>query len=391
MIPYLVVLLMILYGVIEFDIRGRRRNRSALYWGIMLYLALLSGLAYRLGGDGMSYVNEFAAYPPDEGFGWAALTGYQGRMPGWVFLNKFFRLLSPNFALFKLFHAFLLNILFFSGIRYLTKWRFSCVLFYFVLVYFDFNFQLLRQSIAVGFFLNAIPYLGRRKWKPYYLLCLIGLVFHESILVALVLPFFRNLKINKRLLVIFSAAVALIIVFSTAFAGKIVALAAALSQISPKIGYYAAGIQVGLSFSFITNVLLNVAIPVFFIHLFVKQGRNRWIYLLVLAYLLIYTMGLYIPILYRINQYFLLIFYAFYIEIFAYVGRWIRRVRFGSIRVKPGYAFILLCLCFLLFKARMYQLPYGDTGYPSYAQYYPYASIVFQKTDPLREALLSSL
>ena len=386
MIPYLLAFFMILYGVFEYDIRGRHEAEAIWYWGIMLYLAILSGFAYRLGGDGMEYMNEYSSYALNGGLGLGSFSKYPGRMPGWVLLSIVCKMLCNDYSFFKIVHALLLNILFFRGMRHLTKWRFSCVLFYFVLIYFDYNFQLLRQSLAVGFFLNAIPFFERRSWGRYYLICLIGLCFHESIAVAFLLPFVRNIKINEKTLFVFSFVILIIIGFSSFFTSRIVEIAAAITHLSPKISYYSSQIEIGLSFSFFLNIMLNVVIPTLFVSIFLKEGYSSSLFPFVLSYSLLYTIGLYIPIIYRINQYFLLCFYAFFIEIFAYVAKRVLTFRLGHIRFRPGYAFVIICLCFLLFKARVYRLPYGDTNYPVYVQYYPYRSIIFKKTDPLREA-----
>ena len=50
--------------------------------------------------------------------------------------------------------------------------------------------NLLRNSLAIGIFLLAIPYIEQRRPLQYYLLCLLALTFHISALVYLPLYFF---------------------------------------------------------------------------------------------------------------------------------------------------------------------------------------------------------
>ena len=265
----------------------------------------------------------------------------------------------------------------------------SSYLFYYVLLFPDINFQLLRQALAVGLFLNAIPYFKKNEWGKYYLVCALGLLFHESILITFFVPLVKLLKLNKKGLFIYVLVVVAFFLLSGTVVNAIFGALLSGSTVSSKVLHYAADVQIGLHFSFFLNVLLNGIIPLYFLFVFAKNGKRTTLMYLTLVYIFIYSVGLYIPILYRFNQYFILFFYSFFIEIFRYLARKVRRFRFGPIRFRPGYAFICLCLVLVLYKSRMYFLSYGDSSYPAYVQYYPYASVFTEKKDAAREALFA--
>lgn len=57
--------------------------------------------------------------------------------------------------------------------------------------------NLMRNVIALGIFLNAIPYMEQRKPLPYFGLCLLAIGFHFSALIYLPLYFFFHFRMNK--------------------------------------------------------------------------------------------------------------------------------------------------------------------------------------------------
>lgn len=57
--------------------------------------------------------------------------------------------------------------------------------------------NLLRNSIAILIFLNALDYLERRRPVPYFLLCLLALSFHWSSITYFPLYFFLHKQVNK--------------------------------------------------------------------------------------------------------------------------------------------------------------------------------------------------
>lgn len=56
--------------------------------------------------------------------------------------------------------------------------------------------DLMRNSIAICIFLNAIPYIQKRKIVPYISLCLLATTFHTSALAYIPLYFFLDKKLN---------------------------------------------------------------------------------------------------------------------------------------------------------------------------------------------------
>jgi len=99
--------------------------------------------------------------------------------------------------------------------RFARKYVDNVGLFYCLLVgmmHFDFLLSGLRQSMAISILLFAFEYLLKRKPLPYYALCIVAILFHNSALIFLLLYPLFSMKIlaqNRSLLsnlVLFAAA-----------------------------------------------------------------------------------------------------------------------------------------------------------------------------------------
>lgn len=391
---YLFILVLILYGIVKYDVTTCKEGKFELYIIIFTILIFISGFSYRLGGDGLHYLNEYNTYLTNDGFGWEALNKYDNRLPGWVLLTKICRAITTEYWLFKLVHAVIINILIAKTIKRYTSYIFLGLLMYYVLLYFDFNFQVLRQSLSVAIFLTSIPYFEENKWGKYYIINIIALLFHDATIFCLIFPFVKFLGYGKKALCFYLSIVLLFIIFSDNI--LIMALTSyTLDDSTAKLDFYAKKIELDVSFNFFYNLLLSLIIPYGFIYYFNKKRILDAIYpkqYMIIVYGVIYTIGLFVPILYRFNFFFILFFYLFYIDIFRYiVESFSRKFRFGKLKINFATCFIILTFLFTAIKARFYFSPYGETAYPTWVQYYPYSSIFFQNKDEKREEFFNRM
>lgn len=86
-------------------------------------------------------------------------------------------------------------------LRFLRRWEIENVAFVFML-FLTFNgvgimFNLMRNTISIMIFLNALEFIVKRKPLPYFLLCLLALSFHLSSILYVPLYFFLHRRINK--------------------------------------------------------------------------------------------------------------------------------------------------------------------------------------------------
>ena len=392
---YLIIFLLIFWGVVRYDIYQKKDKNDIFYRFLLFVLIIVSGLAYRMGGDCMNYISEYNLYPLNESFSLSNLTSYNGRQPGWVLLCKLCRLVTTDFSFFKIIHSIIYNTLIFVSIKHLTKYRFSMILFYFVLLYFDTNFQILRQSLAIGLFLYSIYYFKCQKWIKYYLCIALAILFHESALICLLFPLIRKVQVNKKVIFLCILMVLCIIIFRDAVVDILVSLM--MSNFEDKGFVYVNEIESQNTFTMYSNIFLSILVPLFYIYKIRKTNLNTVTYKGAICYGLLYTINLFFPIFYRFSYYFIFFFYLLYIDMFYSISKlFITSLKFKKYNVYQVKKYYLACMIFffvvfLSIKSRFYFVEYADTGIPTWVQYYPYSSIIFKDKDPMRERFISRL
>lgn len=162
---------------------------------IILFLALifLIGLAgYRDLNVGSDTINYFYIF--------------KGQIVGsdleflFEWLVKFVENIGEDFS-FLLLLLSLLSVVPIGYVIYKYSHNYFFSLFVYTSLFFYFNsFNIVRQSIAVGFCLVAYYFLEQRKYKRYILVVLIGFLFHRSAILALLLYPLLMININKKII-----------------------------------------------------------------------------------------------------------------------------------------------------------------------------------------------
>lgn len=378
---YSIVVFFIFLGIIRFDICRYKRGRNNYYWFIIIILIFLSGFAYRLGGDGYVYYREYENYVDIFHFNENYYNRYSNiRLPGWMILSSITKSIIHDYWFFKLIHAFIVNGLFAYGLFKCTKYIYTALLFYFVLVYFNFNFQVLRESLAISIFMYSLPFFFTKKWFKYYLCCLLSLTFHESCIFTFTLPLFSLWDKSKRIKLIYFFILVIMLLSANNIRGYLFHITPELGVLTDRFSTYSQVFNEDYTFSSFWNFVLNVVIPLFIVYYLERRGELIKYRYLIVASTFTYTLSLFIPIAYRFLNYFLIFNY---LAIILFVDKIVCR----GYKLHP-LLFLMCCSVYILFKARMYMLPYGSTNVASYHQYYPYASIFDKSIDHDREVIL---
>tara|TARA_B110000027_G_scaffold112923_1_gene121744 strand:- start:290 stop:1354 length:1065 start_codon:yes stop_codon:yes gene_type:complete len=116
--------------------------------------------------------------------------------PGYVYLNLFSQNISNNFNffLFLVFTIIFFNINFF--IRRISKNHILSITIFFLFFFIEFN-SMLRQAIAISFFLRGLIHLNENNNKKYYLTAIIAFLFHYSAIIIFFFPLFSKLRFNN--------------------------------------------------------------------------------------------------------------------------------------------------------------------------------------------------
>lgn len=184
---YLVLLAVLLVPAVKIDILGRKGGEKVWYYCCLLMLVLLAGLRYRVGGDTISYMDEFEQLPTlRELAGFDFSRAYY--MPGWYILNAFFRSID-SFLCFQIFVALAINVAFFRFIRRYSVKFFITIVAYYVVFFVFYNMEVMREALCVAIFLEAFWLLDKKKnYWAYFLLCVLAMTIHISAVIMLIVP-----------------------------------------------------------------------------------------------------------------------------------------------------------------------------------------------------------
>ena len=121
---------------------------------------------------------------------------------GYLLWNSIARLLvGDNYNLFLLLTNAILVVFLLKGFvrNNITNGIFFILFFYASRLYLQYNFTLVRQTIALVIIWYAFCYLVQNEMRKYYLFVTIAISFHFSAIVCLFFPLVRRININTQL------------------------------------------------------------------------------------------------------------------------------------------------------------------------------------------------
>ena len=159
---YFIVLIILLFFAFIYDFANTKVGRKIAYYSILIGLICLSGFRYRVGGDTLSYMLTYPNMPNLKQLGNFDYIDLK-LQPLWVLLVSISKSVTEEFYMLQLFHAIIINTLIFSFIKTNTKYIFTAILLYYIGYFGYFNFEIMRESIAISIFLYSIKFLQNKK------------------------------------------------------------------------------------------------------------------------------------------------------------------------------------------------------------------------------------
>lgn len=267
MLPYLFLLFLNLLCIVMYDVHKIRGGASFFYVLICVYAILLSGFSYRIGGDIYNYMNTYDTLPSLKEFKWSECDEYPYQ-PFYMLLCAISKSLSPDFWVFHLMQSTIVCTVVFRFILKRTHFHFTGALMFLGLFYINFTFGILKESLAVAFVLMGYKYIERKKYAKYLLFVCIAFMFHLSAVVALILPFARNLRFDKTFV--------LYVFFMLIFLAALYPLSSYIffyEKIFDKFSQYAEGGSFNINW-YIATFIQQTAIPLIMLYLFRHKFNN---------------------------------------------------------------------------------------------------------------------
>lgn len=356
---------------------------------IFIWLVVISALQYCVGYDIPIYMN---AYETNKNISINDIFGDVRYRPGWLMLQVICHKISDDFVILKIIQALFLNFCVYRFLTRYSKYWYLTLFFYILYSYGQLNFGAMRQSFAVGFFLLAIPYLEDKKSSKdtivalikYFAFVYMSTMFHTSAFILFFVPLLKYCVVSAKRI---SITIVTVIVASVVVSqiSNLNLLLFNLIESSDNIARYAeyyltVGDYVGTKAGF---GLVFAFIPISFIYLclyltrHINDSRYKVMKMLLLAYIVMATLNISVPIFYRFNDYFG----------FSYIILIPLAIYEGGVNIsilQTSLAKFLLFLLFILYPVNHLVAVHPAFGFPGYRIYYPYYSVLDPQIDPER-------
>lgn len=259
MLVYIIPIVLCLLGIFVYDKHNSKKG-YILFCFVVVYLAFLAGLSYRVGSDAGSYMDTYTTIPT-----FANLTikkiSYSEYQPLYFLLCVFCKSIIKEIWLMHLVQS---TIVCFSFSIFLNKYcsrKFTGLLFFIFFVYPYFCYEIYKESIAVSIFLIGYLYLQEKKYVRYFIFVIVALGFHFSAIFAFIIPFISKLRFNFKFFICAGIAGLFYLSFLT-FIPDLIPLLISNDYILSKFDYYTLSLTEQLNENwYIDSFLRNVFVP----------------------------------------------------------------------------------------------------------------------------------
>lgn len=396
---YIVTLLAILVCVVVFDF-GRMNNprfKKICYVSIFIWLTALAGFSYNVGSDIPGYMRQYAEIGRHHFETWKDFAYFENRQPGWMLLNILCSGISKRFVLLMVVIAVFANCIVFKYIKKHTKYVFLGILLYYVCSYLNWNFNSLRQTVAIAFFLLGYDYLVDKKWIKYYTCCFGAFMFHSTAAVCFIFPLFYLIKVNYKTVGILVLGILSIIILMLGLGGADMISEWFLNN-AEFAGMFTDREEIVEAYFGENSMkyeglnlfgMIQMVIFVIPIILTIIGGHKQIITIptialpLLLFYLSLYMLDFVIPVVFMRL--------VMYIDVLFYCALSDMALHYSKKRFIPRNIFAIVLLCVALFRPihTLFAVnPASNLAF--YKQFYPYYSVFDPKIDPVRSANFGS-
>lgn len=361
---------------------------------IFIWLVLISAFQYCVGYDIPIYMN---AYDESRYIRISDIWGDARYRPGWLSLQFICHKISDDFVVLKIVQAVFLNYCVYKFLSRYSKYWYLTLFFYILYSYGQLNFGAMRQAFAVGFFLLSVPYLEQQSTKKetamallkYFCIIYCATLFHASAFILYLLPLLKVcVATNKRMAItIVSVIVASFILSHISGLNMLLFSLVGFSDtlVDSSTYYLTGGDYVGSKSGF---SLIFAYIPIAFVYICMYLNRKnqsercKVLKMLLLAYIIMATLNLSIPIFYRFNIYFAFA-YIVMMPIAIYEGYLFNKAIVRSFVLK-----LSLFIMFILYPVHHLVSVHPSWDIPGYRIYYPYHSVFDPQIDPDRNRVI---
>lgn len=378
---YIILFILILYYIVRYDINSisQYKTKKSFYF-CCIVLSLVAGLRYHIGSDTANYIEYFESVPfVSDFFKFFDLQALS--QPLWFLLMSTIKSIFNDFLLFQLLHSFAVNLLIGRFIYNICKKPFVGLLAYYCCCWWNFNFEIMRESLCVAVYLNILfDYVNTNNIKR-FLLSSIPLCFiHMFAFIPIVLTILSHYLRFKFILYFGSlATVLLFILLDNDFIVNILSMSETFisGSLADRVSLYVEGDKYGFkSVSILGSVFIIITKVIYPFFVSRSQSVNEKYAKLLLLYMFVVILRMKLLIFIRFCNYW---------EILLIVCA-VNFINDSAKTLKVYY--VALCLFYSVFvgiQTFLEPQSFDKSKYDS--RYIPYSSYFEKSINPVRESL----
>lgn len=312
---YFFLVLLIIIGIYKYEYKNFKGGKL-LYLLIYLSTCIIVGLFNPIGGDCLSYSEKFRDLSIIGEINFQELDIGGRFQPLWIFFNGIIKFIYDDYNFYLFIHTTIINGIIFYYVYKTTKYKFS-VLFLFITTFqfFFFDFELQRESLAVCIGLLIFKNLINRQYLKYYIGCFIAFLFHVSAIFLFIIPILFvlfKLKSERYFFIII-----ILIIVAICSVGSYIQLLSLLDVTSGVVDQFEYYDDLNASFTKILAISwLSAIAPLVFIIISKKINyTNDFLVNCAYTVLILTICRPYVEIIWRINDYVVIPYFIFIIEI----------------------------------------------------------------------------
>lgn len=200
MIYYIVFVLLLALSYV-YDFHTNQKGKQLTFWLVCVLLTAIAGFRFRLGIDTINYMEDFeenARYLSNFFEAWRL-----DELPyeiGFAFFESLCKSICDSWFFFQFVIALFVNFSIFRFVHRNARYPFVVILLYFAILYFDINYETLRQSMSLSFALWAYEYLKQKAYRKYTILSICAVLMHNVGIVLFLLPLLQFKRYNYKIL-----------------------------------------------------------------------------------------------------------------------------------------------------------------------------------------------
>lgn len=360
---YIAILLYALFLYFRYNISRKKSGEKINFYFLLCLVSAVVGFSYRLGMDTIGYSDYFYGL---DSFPVVVKQLHSYRYePAFMLLLSICKSICDDFAFVQIVIAFFVNTVVFYFFRRNTKYYYFAIFVYFLFQFWNFNFEIKRESISVSFFLLGVNYIlksvpSKKDYVYYYIFAFLCFCFHHFGFIVFFFPLLTKIKINTKLIIMLSA-VFVVFLLGESFLKSLLWSVNTITTLyfnASVSNYLDSRIYGVANFYTFSGVLFALFVPIIILYK-VKDIMNKKILSLAVIVFFVSMMSTQVFIFYRLYNYFCFFLFLVFAE---FAG-----VFCSTKNSKVSSKLLLIALIAVTF--------YGKLHKESYIRYYPYSSV----------------